>query len=555
MERPNTTRAPLLTLAILGALLLCGLYLRFYHLGQPSFWVDELNHVYAGMALSQGEAPEFPSGVANERALLYSRTVGWAFALFGVNEFAARFSSAVFGLLSIVLVFWVGKRWLGTRVGLLAAFFLTFAHPAIGWSRTCRMYALFQLLFLLGVYWFYKGFEGERTSADPSKGESLWGKIKNYLAAQGMHPGWLAAAGLVLLISFQMHQLTGLFGATVAVYCAASLGGAALRQGWRAALTSKYAVVLGLMGLGGAIGFLAFNLGDFIRYALEFHPDWARYDRAQDTHFYYWWLTAGDQFPLAALFLIGALQAVLRLHRPALFSLIAFVVPLFFHSFVFSYKVPNYVFNVYPFFVLLIAYGLNNLYESELPRVRAIWERFDLRRWVSPQHVRGLVLVVFVAWIPLTVWFRIAVKIPLIGSAGKNGVVTHYDWRGAAQFVAGERTEGDAVLTTLPLTVLYYLGDVDYNLNLAHLDESLRWETPAANGRTHEFYTGAPSVMSVTDLQEVMQMYRRGWVIVDRYRLAREQYVPKDLAQYIQENLTEVWTDPKKTMSVFFWSS
>ena len=66
-------------------ILLSAVYLRFYNLGGASFWVDELNHVFAGMSLSKGETPVFPSGVPNERALLYSRIVGLGFSIFGTN--------------------------------------------------------------------------------------------------------------------------------------------------------------------------------------------------------------------------------------------------------------------------------------------------------------------------------------------------------------------------------------------------------------------------------------------------------------------------------------
>ncbi|MFQ5706575.1 MAG: glycosyltransferase family 39 protein [bacterium] len=543
------------TTTVLVLLLLSAVYLRFYHLGNPSFWVDEMNHVYAGMSLSKDEAPRFPSGVANERALIYSKMVGWSFSLFGVSESSARLPSAVFGILSILLIYWVGQDLFDRRVGLLAAFFLTFAHPAIGWSRTCRMYTLFQFLFLLGVYSFYKGFEAERRHKLGEKKAWLQ-RLDVYLNAQGVRWPWLLLSALVFVVSLKVHQLTGLFAATLLVYWMLGFLGRLFEEGPAKSLSSKYFLCLVLTTVAIVVALLAFNLTAFIKYALNFHPNWARYARAEDSHYYYWYLTSSDQFPLAALFLIGAIQALARLNKTALFFTVAFVVPVAFHSFVFSYKIANYIFNVYPFFVLIIAYGLINIYTSETLRGAEILKKIRLSgKAMSPRRLKLVVAALFLLWIPLTVWFRIAVKLPRIDSAGTNGVVTHYDWRGAANFVAHNRSPDDVVLATLPLTVLYYLGNVDFNLNQAHLDESLKWETVATNGRHHEFYTGVPSVESVSDLQKIMAASPNGWVIADKYRLHRTQYVSHELAQFIQTRLKKVWSDKKNTLVVFGWSS
>ncbi|RMF69877.1 MAG: hypothetical protein D6743_01170 [Calditrichaeota bacterium] len=544
------------TVVVLACLLVCAIYLRFVNLGAPSFWVDEMNHVYAGMSLSKGEAPRFPSGVPNERALPYSRLVAWSFSLFGVNEFAARLPSAVFGLLAIVLVFWVGQEWFGRRVGLIAAFVLTFAHPAIGWSRTCRMYTLFQLLFLLGVFLFYKGFEAETTHplSPPASANPLL-RLRALLYNQGVRWPWLAASGLVFLLSLTVHQLTGLFAVTVVVFCAAACIGVLFTAGVAGALRSKYFIALVLAGVAMLVGGALFDLKSFLAYALSFQPDWAKYAKVEDTHYYYWLLTASDQFPLAALFLLGTLQALARVHKTAIFAVLTFGVPVFLQSFVFSYKTGNYIFNIYPFYVLLIAFAASNVYELELnvlPRAQALLGRLGEK--ARPGLLKGGLVLLLVAWVPLTVWFRFAVHIPRNGAAGPNGAITHNDWKGALRYVSQHAQPGDVIASTLPLTVLYYFGRVDYNLNLAHLDESLKWTTPATDGRHNEFYTGVPSIESVEELQQVMAAHARGWLVVDNYRFGKKQYITPVLSAYIEQHLNRVWQDRKKTVTVYSWS-
>jgi 4-amino-4-deoxy-L-arabinose transferase-like glycosyltransferase len=544
-----------ITVLVLAILLLSGVYLRFFNLGKPSFWVDELNHVYAGIDISEGKEPAFPSGVSNDRALLYSRLVGMSFSVFGANEFSARFGSAVFGVLSILLIYIVGRGLFNSNVGLIAAFFLTFAHPAIGWSRTSRMYTLFQFLFLLAVFLFYKGFEARANSKEiGGVKEGFLQRLDMYFRSQGIRWPFLLASGVVFLISIKVHLLTGLFAATVLAYCAVVFLGESFNQGIVKSVTSKYFAGIAIISLGILIGIVAFDLLTFVQYALDFHPEWARYGRAEDSHYFYWLLTASDQFPLAALFLFGAIQAFVRLNKTAVFCLLGFVIPLFFHSFVFSYKVSNYIFNTYPFFVLIIAFGVHNLYQTE---VEGLSSRLSKTGWggrITPRFLRLAMIVVFVCWIPMTIWFRVAVNIPKNYLAGSNGAITHYDWKGATNMVAQNELQDDVIISTLPLTVLYYLGGVDFNLNLAHLDESLKWTTPSTNGRHHEFYTNIPSIESVDDLKRIMGEHKRGWLIADIYRLNREQYVPHELAQFIQTHLNKSWSDEKETMAVYSWS-
>lgn len=90
------------------AIFAAGAYLRFAHLGGPSFWVDEMNHVAAAQSIMDGKGPVFLSELPYTRSIIFTRLVSYSFALFGVDEFAARFPSAIFGTLTIGLMFFVG---------------------------------------------------------------------------------------------------------------------------------------------------------------------------------------------------------------------------------------------------------------------------------------------------------------------------------------------------------------------------------------------------------------------------------------------------------------
>ncbi len=77
-------------------------------------------------------------------------------AVFGLNEFALRFPSVVFGILTIWAIFLLGREMFDRNVGLVAAFFTTFLKIEILWSRQARPYQALQFFSLLGAWFIYK---------------------------------------------------------------------------------------------------------------------------------------------------------------------------------------------------------------------------------------------------------------------------------------------------------------------------------------------------------------------------------------------------------------
>ncbi len=147
---------------LLAALIvLAGAALRFYDLGGPSLWIDE---VYTDIL----------AHASLEDTLLIVRDLGNQAPLYYVllhayptgSEFALRSFSALLGVLGIVGTIWTGARlyrspWLALSAGALLAF-----NPYHIWlSRTARVYALAFVLALLASYAFLKLLRGERTRA------------------------------------------------------------------------------------------------------------------------------------------------------------------------------------------------------------------------------------------------------------------------------------------------------------------------------------------------------------------------------------------------------
>ena len=139
---------------ILLLAIVVGGVLRFYDLGTESLWLDE--------AYSIGHSsPNTISGVVSAAAEgnhppLYFIILHFWMALLGTSEAAIRSLSAVFGIVSILLIYQVGSALFDRRVGLIGAFLSTISYSHIYYSQEARPYGLLLLLSLLSYYFFVK---------------------------------------------------------------------------------------------------------------------------------------------------------------------------------------------------------------------------------------------------------------------------------------------------------------------------------------------------------------------------------------------------------------
>ena len=84
--------------------------LRLLLLGDKPFWADE--GIAWWMALGE---------IEHDAPAIYRYAFGWAAQLFGWNEFAGRLPSALFGVLSVAVIYAIGKTVFNHRFGLSAA--------------------------------------------------------------------------------------------------------------------------------------------------------------------------------------------------------------------------------------------------------------------------------------------------------------------------------------------------------------------------------------------------------------------------------------------------
>lgn len=147
-------------------IVLLGFLLRLYRLDHQSLWYDEGFSVYlARMSLS-----EITARTASDiHPPLYYYLLHLWLGPFGDSEFVLRFFSVVFGLLTVPLIYALGRRLLSTASGLLAALLLAFSPFYLWYSQEARMYTLVTFLCLLSSYLLLRALGGER------KARFLWG--------------------------------------------------------------------------------------------------------------------------------------------------------------------------------------------------------------------------------------------------------------------------------------------------------------------------------------------------------------------------------------------
>ncbi|HID61398.1 MAG TPA: phospholipid carrier-dependent glycosyltransferase, partial [Anaerolineae bacterium] len=148
---------------------LLALALRLYHLGAQSLWYDEGVSVY----LARMSLPQLTAWTADDiQPPLYYYLLHFWLLLFGPSssEFVVRFPSLFFGVLTVPLMYRMGRHLFGAAAGLLAAFLAAISPLYLWYSQETRMYTMLTFLCLLSSYLLLKALERRA----PLKGSLLW---------------------------------------------------------------------------------------------------------------------------------------------------------------------------------------------------------------------------------------------------------------------------------------------------------------------------------------------------------------------------------------------
>lgn len=147
----------------LGLITLLAAFLRFYKLGEWSFWIDEIYTIgraqvhYGSLEATIRNIPPgrnwFPLSTMLTAGILH---------LLGTSEWSARLVSAMIGVISIPVLFYPVKRLFSPGVGLIAALLLAVSPWHIHWSQNARFLTSLMLFYSLALFAFFFGLERDR---------------------------------------------------------------------------------------------------------------------------------------------------------------------------------------------------------------------------------------------------------------------------------------------------------------------------------------------------------------------------------------------------------
>jgi 4-amino-4-deoxy-L-arabinose transferase-like glycosyltransferase len=126
---------------------------RFYDLDSLGFYGDEETTAFPARAVAEGRGAKMPSGMPYRRALPLTWLNALSAKSFGVNrELSYRVPAAIFGTLTIPLLFLLARPLVGGPVALVAAVLLALSEWHIATSREARMYAPFLFFYVAAAF-------------------------------------------------------------------------------------------------------------------------------------------------------------------------------------------------------------------------------------------------------------------------------------------------------------------------------------------------------------------------------------------------------------------
>jgi len=160
------------TFLLLFLILLFAAITRFWNLSYPKTYIfDEVYHAFTAEAYAQNDPRGYEwwhtspvKGTAYEwlHPPLSKLFMAVSILVFGNNSFGWRFASAVFGVLTIFLIYSVAKKLFNEKTGLLAALIASLDGLILVQSRIAMNDVFIAVFILTSIYWLISWFEKER---------------------------------------------------------------------------------------------------------------------------------------------------------------------------------------------------------------------------------------------------------------------------------------------------------------------------------------------------------------------------------------------------------
>ena len=460
-------------------LLVIGFVYRLYGLmANYSFWTDE-NHVaiFVRAILERGQ-PVLAHGYSTK---IYQWLFYWLGAIsakiFGLNEFAIRFPSVIFGVLTIWAVYLLGKELFNRNVGLVSAFFTTFLNIEILWSRQARPYQALQFFFVLGAWFVYKLTKEEKFN---------WRYFSGFLAC-GILASLMHGLGLALFFNGFLYLLLFCFP-------------------W-----FKRQIVVarerGLIFSWIAISFLVFL---FFVYSFRSSTFAAISNLGEIKNLFYYRVFLWHNYSLLVfLAMVGGLCLVARRKKEWQILILFIAVQGFIVSFLLGQPFVRYFYIIFPFLVLFAAVGLVEI----------------SNQIIKTSKLRYLILV-FLAFFMVAMGNKFTLLPERIYSVNEDmQEVPEVDYKKIYAFVGEKIKENPEIVYVANWNdhPIWYLGEGSLDYLLRTTSSSIEIDS----------FSGAQYVKTLNDFEKVVSNNPKGLILLESW----ETELPIGAREYIKDNL------------------
>lgn len=151
-----------------------------------------------------------------DRAWPHTWMIAQSFKAFGISEVSSRIPSVIFGILFIVISYPIAFYFFKNKKVALAITALVALNPAyIDLSRYARMYAILLPIFLLAIYFLYRGFNEKSNFLTNNLVSKKFKPLIKYIS---YHYGFLILSVLLFIFSFVIHINTLIIGPAFLFY-------------------------------------------------------------------------------------------------------------------------------------------------------------------------------------------------------------------------------------------------------------------------------------------------------------------------------------------------
>ncbi|MFQ6082112.1 MAG: ArnT family glycosyltransferase [Candidatus Aminicenantia bacterium] len=533
----------ILIVVLLIAISVICLILRFKNLGNLSLWMDEGFYYLAAKRILKFGYPLYPSGHVLFKGILYSYFLSFFSLIFGLNELNLRIFSVISSVALVPVLYLFGKKFLNEIIVIISIIIIIFSTWETEYSRTVLYFAPLQLIYLISLYFFYKGFFENQ-------------KKYKYLTL------------VFFLLAPLVHQLgMGLWFCFPALF---------LIKGAKRFFKKDTILIFSSISLF----YLLIQLHEIFFWRVgqvyyKAEPAFSGIINYFFTDFSFaYFKEILKSFPHMGLLIffgvflfLGAFSVKKQkagneivFYQGWYYLNLCLIFPLFFLGFFRTHIQPRYLFQLKPIIILLYlvaVWKISQILSSLILTPFHLRKREDILNRVFSIGLFLMIVFSFTDQAGLGKIQRIInrnyqdkISTDIITRSGR---FEHYDHKGVGEYVRHYLKEDDLVIAIHVIFQYIYAGRVDYWLWSGGPGTWDAWEKTQEGWK--DVYIGANWINNLADLQKVIKenSNKRIWIITSP-SILRTDHINKEIADFIKDNSDKLVFRGKDGMSeVYLW--